>query len=170
MMRKLFCVMLLLIVILAGCSSQNAFEPQPIDTTIDSCDQCHMGIQDVKASSEVILKDGTPKKFDDIGCMVLFIKDHEKEVANVFVHDYVTSEWIDMNDAAFVQGSKIKSPMNYGFVAFSSTEEAKTFQAENGGEIFTPEGVLKSDVQALKEAGHGSGSDAGTGHEVEHNM
>ncbi len=168
MMRKLSLVMLLLFVILTGCSSQDAFEPQPIDTTVDSCDECHMGIQDVKASSEVILKDGTPKKFDDIGCMVLFIKDHQEEVANVFVHDYVTSEWMDLNNATFIQGSKIKSPMSYGFVAFSSTEEAKAFQTENGGELFTPEDVLKADVKALKDAGHGS--DAGAGHETEHNM
>lgn len=168
MMRKLFCVMLLLFVILTGCSSQDAFEPQPIDTTVDSCDECHMGIQDVKASSEVILKDGTPKKFDDIGCMVLFIKDHEDEVANVFVHDYVTSEWIDMYNSTLIQGSKIKSPMNYDFVAFSSTEEAKAFQTENGGELYTSGDVLKADVKALKDAGHGS--DAGAGHENEHNM
>ena len=168
MMRKLSFIMLLLFVIVAGCSSQDAFEPQPIDTNVDGCDECHMGIQDIKASSEVILKDGTPKKFDDIGCMVLFIKDHEEEVANIFVHDYLTSEWIDMNNATFIQGSKVKSPMNYGFVAFSSTEEAKNFQAENGGEIFTPGDVLKADVQALKEAGHGS--DAGAGHETEHMM
>lgn len=166
-MRKLSILMLLLFVIVAGCSNQGAFEPQPIDTNVDSCDQCHMGIQDIKASSEVIMKDGTPKKFDDIGCMVLFINKNQEQVANVFVHDYVTSDWLDMNKAVFIQGSKINSPMNYGFVAFSSTEEAEAFQAENGGELFTPDDVLKADVQALKEAGHGS--DVEAGHEAGHN-
>lgn len=164
MMRNLSVLVMILFTILVGCSSKSTFEPQPIDLGVDSCDECHMGIQNLQASSEVIMKDGTPKKFDDIGCMVVFLKDNLEQTANIFVHDYKTTEWIDMNEATFIQGSKIDSPMNYGFAAFASSEDAKAFQAENGGELYTPDEVLKVDVQALKDAGHNNG------HDTEHDM
>lgn len=171
MMRK-FLVVMILFTFLVGCSSKSAFKPQPIDPSVDSCDQCHMGIQNVKASAEVILKDGTPKKFDDIGCMTVYLQGNLEQAANVFVHDYMTGEWIDMYEAVFIQGSSVKSPMNYGFVAFSSQKDAETFQAENGGKLYTPEDLLKADVQALKDAGHGAGQDNGhdTKHDTEHEM
>ncbi|WP_458414757.1 nitrous oxide reductase accessory protein NosL [Schinkia sp. CFF1] len=155
-MRSLSIITLILLAILTGCSSHSAFEPIPIDSKVDSCDQCHMGIQSIKSASEIIMKDGTPKKFDDIGCMVLFLKNQQEQATTIFVHDYATNDWVEMNKAVFIQGSKKNSPMGYRFVAFSSTAEAKSFQSENGGTFYTAEEVLKADVQALKKAGHGS--------------
>ncbi|WP_374723973.1 nitrous oxide reductase accessory protein NosL [Calidifontibacillus erzurumensis] len=153
--RNFSVIILLLLGILAGCSGKSAFEPVSIDTNVDSCDECHMGIQNLKASSEVILKDGTPKKFDDIGCMIIFLRDHLEEAANIFVHDYHTDEWVNLYEAYFVQNDTVSSPMGYNFAAFKSQEEAYNFKAEHGGELYTPEKLLKVDVEALKAAGHG---------------
>ncbi|SHF88717.1 nitrous oxide reductase accessory protein NosL [Ornithinibacillus halophilus] len=157
-MRKivyLIAFMFISVGILVGCSEDVSMEPVEIDESVDSCDVCHMGIQDKGASSQIILNDGTPKKFDDIGCMLTYYVDNQEEVGKVYVHDYHSNDWIDMVDATFIQDSSISSPMSYGIIAFESQEDAEAFQQDNGGEMYVGDEITDIDVKALKAMGHG---------------
>lgn len=144
-----------LFIFLIGCSEDTAMEPVPINEGVDSCETCHMGIIDMDASSQIILQDGTPKKFDDIGCMLAYYQENKENVGKAYVHDFHSKEWIDLEEATFLQDSSFESPMSYGMIAFNSSEDADTFQADNGGEKYVGTDVTDIDLSTLKAMGHG---------------
>lgn len=103
----------------------------------DMCSRCRMAISEKRSAGELILKDGTVLKFDDLGCMVghhAGIKER-KEVAACFVADFEGGGWIDAKVASFVRSDGIKTPMNSGTVAFRSRDAAKAAAERHGGEI-----------------------------------
>ena len=145
---------LLLFVLLVGCSQQASLEPVAIDEVgVDSCAECHMGIQDLDHASQIILEDGTPKIYDDIGCMLIDYDEQKGKLGVMYVRDYHTKEWIDFKEATFVQYNNIPTPMSYGIIAFQSREDAEQFQGANrgGGQIFEGEEIFQLDVHSLKE-------------------
>ena len=84
--------------------------------------QCKMYIEDQKHSAQVILQDHRTYFFDDIGCMVLWLKDMDKKVLYfpyVFTED--THRWIDAKQACYKIG--IHTPMHYGFGAFEKKDK-----------------------------------------------
>ena len=79
--------------------------------------QCKMYIETQKHSAEVILDDHRTYFFDDVGCMVLWLK-NKKNLQNY--HSYVFTEdthrWLEANKACYKIG--IHTPMHYGFGAY----------------------------------------------------
>lgn len=165
MRTKLGILLMIVIGLITGCSSDVSMEPVDIDAGTDSCDMCHMGIEDLASASQVIMEDGTPKKFDDIGCMLLYYQEHKDDVGVAYVPDWETGEWLNMEDAVFVQESSIETPMSYGIIAFSSEEKAQAFQEERGGELYNGTEITQLDVKALKADGHGEHSAGDESHE-----
>ncbi|WP_085505922.1 nitrous oxide reductase accessory protein NosL [Thalassobacillus devorans] len=141
-------LLFVLLLITAGCAVGEAAGPEEINTSVDSCALCHMGINDEKAASQVIMKDGTPEKFDDIGCMLTFMKGNEVEQA--FVRDYHSHQWLKLDDAYIVQENGIETPMSYGFIAFKEKADAATFTQEHNGEIFQGMKVMDVELKRMK--------------------
>jgi copper chaperone NosL len=120
---------------LVACST----EPEPLKAGRDICYLCKMGIADTKFGSEVITKKGKVFKFDDVGCMIRFMKAggvEQKDIAQTVVINYEKqNDFINTDKAVFLTGETIKSPMNFNVAAFANAEAAnKTFK---GGKIFT---------------------------------
>ncbi|MCC3358023.1 nitrous oxide reductase accessory protein NosL [Bacillus sp. REN16] len=143
-------ITILLIFILGACGNDH-FEPAKINVNVDSCFTCSMGIQDEQASAQTIDTDGTPNKFDDIGCMMTYFQENKDQIKIGYVHDHDTKEWIELDTAFFVQSSENVTPMSYGLIAFSSESAAKEWQEKNGGDLYSTDQLLQQDVKSFKK-------------------
>ncbi|AWK07507.1 hypothetical protein HYN56_18895 [Flavobacterium crocinum] len=123
---------LLVCTFLFSCSGD---KPVPIKLNTDNCDFCMMGISDGRHGAEIITEKGRAYKFDDIACMAHYCKEHkDTKIKAYYVHDYANNnELIKTENAFFVSGGTIKSPMNGNIAAFSNKSEAKAFEAESKG-------------------------------------
>lgn len=151
MKRRITAIILVVLAVLLAACSQTSYEPVDILDS-DQCYTCHMGIEDLQSVSQTILTDGTPRVFDDIGCMLVYLQETNDEMKISYVIDYESGEWIDVNEAYFVHDQTIQTPMSYGFIAFSSEQEAEAYAVStNHGELLTGEEVLAINKAALDE-------------------
>ncbi|MBP2239669.1 copper chaperone NosL [Cytobacillus eiseniae] len=148
---KGFFLMIMLAVVLAACSNSKAAAPVEIKANEDSCDACKMGIEDLQSAGQIIMDDGKPLLFDDIGCMIDYIQTHNPAYEAAFVHDYQSKEWIDFDKSTFVQDSGIESPMSYGIAAFEVEENANEFHQNHGGMKYTHDELIKIDLKSIKK-------------------
>jgi len=101
------------IVIKKGNSSQ---EPLTLELNKTSCAKCAMLIKAKESAAEVAAKDGRTWFFDDIGCMVKWIKDKPlAKDAKLWVYTLDTKRWIDAKKAYY--GVTDHTAMHYGFGA-----------------------------------------------------
>lgn len=123
--------------LLVGFTSQG--KPIEIMPEADECATCTMAISNVPLSSELILKDRTVAKFDDIGCMVAYWKRkriRDEQVQGAWVHDLKTKNWLAVEKATFAK-STFPTPMRYGIVAFAKPEDVKTLDAKYKAKVVT---------------------------------
>lgn len=114
-------------------------KPEPFKFGTDVCYTCKMGIVDAKFGSELVTKKGKIYKFDDVGCMIRFMKSETvraSEYNQILVVNYEKeNDLMDVNKSTFVVGEQIKSPMNFHVAAFSNTESAKQFMLKTQGKL-----------------------------------
>ncbi|MBU8878315.1 nitrous oxide reductase accessory protein NosL [Bacillus sp. FJAT-29790] len=137
---------------LTGCSAA-ASGPVDIQKNQENCDSCNMGIMDLDSAAQIVLKNGKPLLFDDIGCMIEYLQENNPQYEGAFVHDFDTKKWIDLDSSVFIQDQKIESPMSYGIAAFSTSEGAKEFQNEHGGHLYSKKDMLEVDLKNFKQSG-----------------
>ena len=99
------------------------------------CAYCRMAISQKQFAAEALDPDREPLKFDDIGCMLRYRARAEQKPAAVFVVDYETRQWIAADNASFVRGSRIATPMGGGILAFGDRSRAEAAARELGGEV-----------------------------------
>ena len=129
--------------LLAGCARSSEYPPVDIDSETDICIKCNMHVPDDMFGVEYITKSGDVKKFDDLGCMIKYMNGSTDDIANVYVMDYLTEEWIDAERATYVNDPEIITPMSNGVVSFKTKEDAEQFVTEREqGEIFDYEALL----------------------------
>ena len=102
-------------------------EPKPIQYGVDLCQTCKMGIMERGFAAEIITKKGKVYKFDDVGCQVLFLNSgvvKPEDCAHILVIKHGTDqEFINANNAVFLSGSKIKSPMNFNYACYGLNDQ-----------------------------------------------
>jgi copper chaperone NosL len=93
----------------------------------DMCAYCKMAISEKRYAAEFIDSEGQAFKFDDIGCMVNFIKSKKNttKIVAYFVMDFDERQWIKATDASYVRSSELNTPMNGGIIAFKNQAKAK---------------------------------------------
>jgi len=120
---------------LVSCSAQ----PESFKYGTDVCYTCKMGVVDIKFGNEIITKKGKVFKFDDIGCMIRYLKSasiEQKDIAQTVVINYEKKdEFLDVSKASFVVSEELRSPMNFNTAAFTNIEEATKFLAGKSGKI-----------------------------------
>lgn len=145
-MKKLLSV-LFIIVILAGCSGNQSFEPVEIDPEVDVCEVCNMSLSHDAYATQLFSKDGDVFLFDDIGCMFEYVdkdKEIDKDQIEVeYVRDLDNGEWIQIEKAYFVYNPDVWTPMANGVVSFGSKESADAFVEKEGGEVLNYEQLLE---------------------------
>ncbi len=130
-MQKFF----LLILLFWSCSTG----PQPIVAGKDQCQGCKMVVVDERFGTEIISKKNKVFKFDDIACMIDFMKSgaiEKTEINMILLVNYNDkNNFINAEQVVFLSSADLHSPMNGNAAAFASNEEALKLQAEKGGEI-----------------------------------
>lgn len=118
----------LLLTLLLGCPQSNSgTQPPRVIYGEDMCDECKM-IINVDRFSCAFTTEKNTYRFDDIGCMFLFMSKHpDVHPLRVWVHDYLSANWIDAKNATYVSSKSFKTPMNYGILAFQKTTDAQGY-------------------------------------------
>lgn len=132
----------ILIAILAlSCGSNEA---KPIVLNTDSCDFCKMTISNGKFGAEVITEKGRYYKFDDVACMVQYVKANTSVTySSFFINDYLQDNTlIPAQTGFYLKGGTIASPMRGNVAAFKTEAAAREYTekldatATTWGEIF----------------------------------
>ena len=122
---------------LTSCSAK----PEPFKYGTDVCYTCKMGIVDTKFGNEIITKKGKIYKFDDIGCMIRYLKSgviEQKEIEQTVVINFEKKDdFLDVKKAVFVTSKEIRSPMNFNTIAFANKEAAANFLVGKVGRVFS---------------------------------
>ncbi len=113
-------------------------KPAPMAYGKDGCHFCKMTIVSPKFGAEVLTKKGKVFKFDDMHCVISFLKEDKvkaEDIAQTLAINYdKENDFIDVTKATFIISDKLRSPMNSNAAAFSSeqaaTEHNKTFNGK----------------------------------------
>lgn len=124
-----------------------AANPEPIQYGKDTCYFCKMGIADSKFGAEIVTKKGKVYKFDDLGCLIRFMKTGEVK-ENDHAHTLVTNfekpnDLLDVQKTSFVVSNAVRSPMNFHTAAFATKEVAEKFIKEKTGALLTWDEIFK---------------------------
>jgi len=118
--------------ILIGCQSGNALDQPPqIRYGEDACDECHMLINEARFASAIVTSQAQTRRFDDIGCMLIYLNKHQEDVVYFWVTDFNSQKWLDAENAAFVQSDNIQTPMGFGIIAAANKNAAKKMVGED---------------------------------------
>jgi len=120
-----------------GCDSKPKGSVEKMHWDRDMCERCKMAISERKFAVEAIdLKSGKAYKFDDIGCMVLWLDEQkiplDKNI-KVWITDAKTGEWIDAKKAIYTDDSI--TPMAYGFAAYRAKTVPKNHHTLHFDEV-----------------------------------
>jgi len=123
-------------------------KPQPVELAIDEevCSLCRMAVSERYYAAEIVTKEGSVDYFDDIGCLVRFLRDNTFEDAGIYVIDNAGGEWLDAQSAHFVHSEDLPTPMNYGIVAYGDADMASAAAARLNGHRLNWENLLKENL------------------------
>ena len=141
--------------LITGCKGRNE-EQLPVDFVWDrvACEECKMALSDPHYSAQVIDPNGKAYYFDDIGCVILWLRRQPwKDEARTWVNDVKTKEWIDAEKANWTYGDP-KTPMGYGFAAtLSPVENALDYKTVKKWMVIGKTLVNENLVKHLEGAG-----------------
>jgi copper chaperone NosL len=121
--------------LISSCSNK----PQPFNYGKDVCDNCKMTIVDPKFGGEITTKKGKAYKFDDVVCMINFLKSDrlkESEIARKLVVNFnKQNDFVDVTKSFFLVSPELKTPMGGNTASFISQLEAEKIKTSTPGEI-----------------------------------
>lgn len=91
----------------------------------DICSECGMIISEARYAAVYYTPTGEARRFDDIDGMLTHHTRQQEEVADFWVHDYETEQWIIADQACFVSVDELHTPMGFSLVAFSDRLRAQ---------------------------------------------
>lgn len=138
-------VAFVMVLLFAGCGEENKGGASKIHWDRDMCDRCAMVLSDRKNSTQ--LRDphtNRVRKFDDIGCMVLWFDEEGveyKDSVKIYTTDAKSGEWIDARSAFYT--TQNITPMAFGFSSYESRDGLE-------GEVIDYDEVYKRVLQSQK--------------------
>lgn len=114
-----------------------------------------MAISQPRYAAQIVDKDGTAFKFDDIGCMVSFARERRLAPAagaKFYAMDYAGAGWLHAERAVFVRSAGIDSPMASGLAAFRDQAAAQNFVKGNSGQTLNLTDVMGSESKGTHPA------------------
>ena len=124
-----------LVVLFSSCSAQ----PEPFKYGTDNCYACKMGVMDPKFGAEIVTTKGKLYKFDDIICIVRFLKSNtvkQEDIKQTLVINFnKENDFIDVKKALFFTATDLKSPMGSNTAAFTSEAEANAVKTKMQGQL-----------------------------------
>ena len=131
------------LIFLSSCSAK----PEPIVYGKDVCYSCKMGMADSRFGGEVVTKKGKVYKFDDLHCMIGFLRSGfivEKDIRqNVVINYEKQNDFLDVQTAQFVISPALKSPMGSNAAGFATKAAAQKNSVENQEQVLSWNELLK---------------------------
>jgi len=127
---KIKLILILLSLLSVSCQKKDSNGASKIHWDRDMCARCVMVVSD--RTNTIQLKNPSSGKkyvFDDIGCLVLWIKDEKIDwidKAKIWITDKNTKEWIDAKKAFY--STENITPMAYGYSAYKNRDEIEKNQ------------------------------------------
>ncbi len=125
----------LILLIVSSCQVKS----DPLVYGKDACYSCKMTLVDRRFGSEVVTRKGKVYKFDDVNCMVGFLKsgfEPDENIELILAADFeVEGTLIDARRAYFLHSEQLNTPMGSGVGVFVSTEQAQQRNADFPGEV-----------------------------------
>lgn len=132
-----------------GCGREQDVSPPDIVYGQTECDSCRMIISEESfaAAAVLVTADGVRKSaFDDIGCLLGFLKDQPPNArAIAYVHDHPSRRWLDASTATFVRSDALQTPMASHLAACQSQADAEALLRRYAGAVLTLD-QLRSDA------------------------
>lgn len=109
-----------------------------------SCILCGMNLVKFYKTSHIATQNNKKIQFCSLHCLTEYL-DEGNELKNPMVVDVVSLQMIPVLEANYVVGSRVKGTMSkVSKYAFKNLDDAKAFQAKNGGEILDFHGALEA--------------------------
>jgi len=124
-----------LLLISWGCGKPS-LKPVEIELS-DMCSFCRMAVSEVRYAAEIVDRDENVYKFDDIGCMLRFLRQHRPQGAALFVRDYDGGGWISAAEAQYVRADAIPSPMGGHTIAVKQKSAAEEYAGRFDGAVLS---------------------------------
>lgn len=139
--KKLFSLFIFIIILCTSCGNQN---PQPIKLNTDNCYHCKMTVADLKFAAEYINNKGRAFIFDDFKCMIKYKQENNISDVKYFVPDYENPQnLIHAEEAIYVKGDSIRTPMNGYITSFANKENAIAFAKKLNASVLSWQVVNK---------------------------
>ncbi|WP_179862361.1 nitrous oxide reductase accessory protein NosL [Longibacter salinarum] len=145
--------------LLLGCSP----EPEPIRYGNDACSFCRMTIADARYGAELVTTTGKTYTFDSVECLAGFVNENtgpnKVDIHSLWVSDYKRpGTLINVDDAFFIQGGTLRSPMAMNVAAFSASASSPQTVADSTGGTVTKWDHLRTMVRERNaDSSHTSG-------------
>ena len=114
-------------------------QPEPLRPGIDNCYFCKMSVSDLRFGAELITAKGKIYKFDDMHCLLSFLKSkavEEKQIKEVYLTDYAGTHALIPASAAYLFSSEdLRSPMNGNIAAFSNESDMEKTRIQMNGKV-----------------------------------
>ena len=126
-------------VALGGCGGRPAAGPPPIRDGAESCAQCRMLISEARYAAASITSTGDVVKFDDVGCLLRYRREHPGDSQQPsWVHEYRSEAWLRFESASFVESQEITTPMGSGLLALDTPMAARELAERLHGKVRHP--------------------------------
>lgn len=115
-------------------------EAAPVFWGEDACHHCKMTLIQKGFAAQRVSATGKALKYDAVECLLQDGKNAPfRDGERVYVSDWSRPEapFLPAEEAFFLSGEHIASPMGGGLAAFASVDSARAFQENLGGEILT---------------------------------
>lgn len=107
--------------------------PDPIKVGSDACSFCKMTISDAKYGAELVTKKGKVYKFDDLHCLLVFLKaDKVKstDTQQIYLVDFAGNHsLVKSNESFLLQSDDIHGPMNGKVISFQSKDSMRVMSS-----------------------------------------
>lgn len=116
--QPLFWVLLPAGLMLCGCTPG----PQPLRYGAQTCAHCVMTLSDARYGAQLVTPTGKTYAFDSVECLAAFVRTADAAaIHSLWVTDYARPETlIRVEDALFLHGPALRSPMGAGLAAFAA--------------------------------------------------
>ena len=116
----------------AGCGSADDLPTVVADRT--ACSNCKMLVSEVVYATAFRV-DGEDHVFDDLGCMLDNLSNNSTlKPEMIWVRDQLRNEWIPAQKANYVYSKALKTPMGFGYAAYSERGHAEAKAKELSGQ------------------------------------
>jgi copper chaperone NosL len=117
-----------------GCSGNG---PPNVRYGQEECAHCRMIVNDERYAAAAVTPAGEARKFDEVGCLLDYLKEHPGDGGRLWVRAFKPAGWLDARTAVYVHGPKLQTPMGSGLAAVATRAEADALAGEIGGKVLT---------------------------------